>query len=108
MRNQFIIALALVVSACGSGTPESDVPEQPSSSYDEAYTAAVAAIDIAAQKGHAWTSSDQLIKDAAQAAEDGDEALATSLADEARIHAELAATQADDSANNWRDFVISD
>jgi hypothetical protein len=108
MRNQLVITLALIVSACASGTSQSDISAKPSSSYDEAYTAAVAAIDIAAQKGHAWTSSDQLIKDAAKAAESGDEARAISLADEARIHAELAATQADDAAKTWRDYVISE
>ena len=108
MRNQFIISLALVVSACSSGTPESDNRAEASSSYDEAYTAAVAAIEIAAQKGHAWTTSDQLIIAAAKAADGGDEALAISLADEARIHAELAALQADDAATTWRDFVISE
>ncbi len=123
MRNQIIISLALVVSACGGETPDptaesadatdnfatgQSVRIEPSSSYDQAHTAAVAAIEVAAQKGHAWTTSDQLIKDAAKAAEGGDEALAISLADEARIHAELAAIQADDSAKSWRDSVISE
>jgi hypothetical protein len=120
MRNQVIISLALVVSACGGETPDPiadatqtvatgpSVRIEPSSSYDEAYTAAVAAIEVAARKGHAWTTSDQLIKDAAKAAEGGDETLAISLADEARIHAELAAIQADDSAKSWRDVVISE
>jgi len=120
MRHQIIISLALVVSACGGETSEPiahatgnfatgpSISFEPSSSYDEAYTAAVAAMEIASQKGHAWTTSDQFIKDAAEAAEGGDETLAISLADEARIHAELAAIQADDSAKSWRDSVISE
>jgi len=123
MRNQIIISLALVVSACGSETPDATADSadvavtaapnsvnraEPSSSYDEAHAAAVAAVETAAQKGHAWTTSDQLIEDAAEAAEAGDEALAISLADEARIHAELAAIQADDAAKSWRDNVISE
>jgi hypothetical protein len=110
MRHQIFISLALVMSACGGGTPDQDSGSgvEASSSYDEAYTAAVAAMEIAAHKGHAWTTSDQLIKDAAKAVEGGDEALAISLADEARKHAELAAIQAEDSAKSWRDSVVSE
>jgi len=52
-------------------------------------------------------TSDQLIKDAEKAAADGDEARAILLADEARIHAELAVIQADKEAEVWRDKVIS-
>ena len=53
-------------------------------------------------------TSDQLIEDAAQAAADGDEARAILLADEARIHAELAVIQADKEATTWHDKVISE
>ena len=66
------------------------------------------AIGIAADKGHAWTTSDQLMEEADSAAREGDESLAISLADEARIHAELAAAQADREAAAWHDNVIAD
>ncbi len=105
MRKQIVLLLAVIVSACGG---ESEDSAEPGSSYDAAHAAAVAAMDVATQKGHAWLTSDQLIQDAAKAAEEGDESLAISLADEARIHAELAAIQADKEAQAWRDRVISE
>ena len=68
---------------------------------------AVAAIDRAASKGHAWTTSDQMIKDAAEAAANGDTAVAISLADEARIQADLGVDSSRHEALTWRDNVIS-
>lgn len=121
MHKAILIALALILSACG-GEKQSGSTEAPSSSgetqaagietkssdtYEEARAAAIAAIDISAEKGHAWMSADQLIKEAADAAAAGDEARAIALADEARIHAELAAVQADTEATSWHDKVIS-
>ena len=101
MHKAILLALVSILVACG-GETETD------SAYEDAHAAAVAAMDIAAERGHAWMTSDQLIKDAAQAAADGDEALAIQLADEARIHAELAVIQADKEAAEWRDKVISE
>jgi len=120
MRKLTVLALAVILlSACGSekkaptpaaepAIPVSTVNTKASNSYAEAQAAAVAAIDIASQKRSVWTTSIQLINDAAKAAADGDEALAIVLADEARIHAELAVIQAEESAKTWRDAVISD
>ena len=100
MRKAVLLALASILAACGGET-------QSVNAYEDAHAAAVAAIDIAAERGHAWMTSDQLIKDAEKAAADGDEARAILLADEARIHAELAVIQADKEAETWRDKVIS-
>ena len=100
MRTAVLLALAFILAACGGET-------QSDGAYEEARAAAVAAMDIAAERGHAWMTSEQLIKDAEKAAADGDEARAILLADEARIHAELAVIQADKEAVAWRDKVIS-
>lgn len=122
MRNLLFPVLALVIAACGGESDNAAAPSaavdgqsdarttvntERSNSYAEAHAAAVAAIAIAADKGHAWSTSDQLIKDAAKAVAEGDEALAISLADEARIHADLAVIQADTEAAAWRDRVIT-
>lgn len=101
MHKAILLALLTILVACGGET-------QSTSAYEEAHAAAVAAMDVAAERGHAWMTSDQLIKEAEQAAADGDEARAILLADEARIHAELAVTQADTEAATWHDKVISD
>jgi hypothetical protein len=88
---------------------ESPVLEmKPSDSYKSAQAAAIAAIAEASAKGHAWSTSDELIKDAASAAAGGDEDAAIRLADEARWQAQLATIQADREAAVWRDNLISD
>ena len=73
----------------------------------DARAGATTAIAAATDRGHAWTTSDQLIDEADKAVRDGNESLAISLADEARIHAELAVQQADREATAWRDNLIS-
>ena len=79
----------------------------PHATYVDARSAAMTAITVATERGHAWTTSDQLIDEADKAARDGNESLAISLADEARIHAELAVEQADREATAWRDNLLS-
>ena len=125
MRTILLLTISLVLIACGeSAPPASEAPvsemavaatatatpvnAEPSNSYAQARAAAMTAIEIAADKGHAWTTSDQLLEAAARAAREGDERRAISLADEARIHAELAAVQADREATAWHDNVIGD
>jgi len=119
MRKLTVLSLAVILSACGGeitapaptaerATPVSTVNAKTSNSYAEAQAAAVVAIDIASQKRAVWTTSNQLINEAAKAAVGGNEVLAIALADEARIHAELAVIQAEESAATWRDAVISD
>ena len=122
MRLFSLILIVIFFAACGGApdeesvatvAPPQEVSETPtvsterSTSYEVAYADALAAIQRATAKGHAWTTSDQLIKDAAEAAQNGDSALAISLADEARIHADLASIQADREALTWRDNVIT-
>lgn len=101
MRKGILLALASILAACGGET-------QSDNGYEDAHAAAVAAMDIATERGHAWMTSDQLIEDAAKAAAEGDETRAILLADEARIHAELAVIQADNEAATWHDRVISE
>ena len=98
MRITILLLLSVILSGCGT----------PQATYVDARSAAMTAIAVATERGHAWTTSDQLIDEADKAAQDGNESLAISLADEARIHAELAVEQADREATAWRDNLISD
>ena len=122
MKHLFFISLFLLIGAC-TGSDDSgpeaervqtlpvaieDEPATPSSSFEEAHAAAVAAIDYSAQRGHAWTTSDALLEQALAANADGNEELAIELADSARIHAELAAKQSDIEEDSWQDRVLSD
>ncbi len=106
MRTMMLLLIFMLLIACGEST--APVNAEASKSWAEAHSTAMTAIEIAADKGHAWTTSDQLMEEAARAAREGDESRAISLADEARIHAELAAVQADREAAAWRDNVIAD
>jgi hypothetical protein len=119
-----LLLISTVLVACGeSAPPASEVQDtgateiastppampveaEPSASWAEARAAAMMAINVAAAKRHAWSTSDSLLQEAARAAGEGDESRAISLADEARIHAELAAIQADREAAAWHDIVI--
>lgn len=120
MRILYWAVPVILMSACSqevpTETPEVSVAEveipalemQRSDSYESAHTAAVAAIEKASAKGHAWVTSDQLIEAAAAAAADGDDASAIELADEARWQAQLAIMQADREAAHWRANALSD
>lgn len=101
MRNLLALCMALLISSYGAEV-------QAGESYDASLAAARVAIELSAQKGHAWMTADQLIEAAAKAALDGDEARAIQLADEARVHAELAVVQADKEAATWRDRLVSE
>lgn len=105
MRTMTLLLVSLLLIACVESATQ--VGAEASKSWAEARSAALTAIEIAANKGHAWTTSDQLIDEADKAVRDGNESLAISLADEARIHAELAVQQADREATAWRDNLIS-
>ena len=121
MSRWILLVLVTALSACdrqaADATPDAmeesttrDEPAAapPSASYVEAKDSALAAISTSEEKGHAWTTADLLLEQAATAAAQGDEEGAIQLADDARIQAELAAAQADSEANAWRDRVITE
>ncbi len=120
MKRTYLILLMLLIGACGQSAereyelapnkpePLSAITDEltPSASYQEAYAAAVVAIDAAASKGHAWSTSDSLLKQAQTAAVDGNEERAIQLADQARVQGELAAQQADTEVAAWQEKVL--
>ncbi len=123
MNRLFMLSLLLLLGACGGSAEnaaapaqvepaavviEDDIAPEPSTSYEEAHAAAVAAIEHSAALGHAWTTSDALLKQAVSAAADGDSDQAIQLADAARVQAELAARQAVTEETAWRERVLSD
>jgi hypothetical protein len=120
-RKLFIVAL-FALAGCQQQPQETDdaaagdpssaqqpveaVEFEPSENYDTALQQATDTLAAAAELGHAWVTSDQLLADARAAHEAGDEATAIRHADEARIHAELAIQQAKREAATWQDNVI--
>jgi hypothetical protein len=123
VKRLLMLSLLLSLGACGESAEKGKAPAPleseaaeteeyvalaPSASYEEAHAAAVAAIEHSAELGHAWSTSDDLLKQAVAAAADGDADQATRLADAARIQAELAARQAAIEETAWRERVLSD
>jgi len=118
MRLLLLVLPGFLLTACGNNEAETTTVEapiaaieiniEPSASYEDAHSAATAVIQMAADKGHAWTTADKLISEAEAAAAGGDESLALKLADDARVQALLAVAQADAEAFAWRSRVISD
>lgn len=123
MKQILPISLFVLVSACGesndtvdeqasvpplAATMDEYVAPAPSTSYAEAHAAAVLAIDEAAALGHAWSTSDALLKEGATAAAENNENLAIQLTDEARIQAELSIQQAEFEKEAWSERVLSD
>ena len=111
MNRMILIALFMITGACAtqSGNTPVSAPEQPlaSTSYEEAYAAAVAAIEYSAERGHEWSTARVLLEQASAAAAEGDEENAIELADRARNQAELAAKQADIEEDIWQERVLS-
>ena len=122
VKRLLIVSLLLSLGACGESAEKGQAPApvesavadigdyvepEPSASYEEAYAAAVAAIEHSAELGHAWSTSDALLKQAVTAAADGAADQAIRLADAARIQAELAARQAAIEETAWRERVLS-
>ncbi len=107
MKQVFFISILFLTGACDDR--DYDIDEQvASNSYAEARAAAVAAIEVSAARGHEWSTSGALLKEAAAAKAAGDDGLAIRLADRARIQAELSIRQADIEASAWTERVLSD
>lgn len=126
-RSAAVLAAIFLLSACGEpDAPELSANAAPaqsgdsacsavdadpaaapaSESYDDAVAAANEAIDRAASAGHVWTTSERLLAAAEESEDGGDTAEATRLADEARVHADLACLQAEREKTAWRDNII--
>jgi hypothetical protein len=99
MRILSLMSVVILFAACG-GAPEEET--------SVTVAAPEAAVEAPSVRMESSSSYDQLIKDAAEAAANGETAVAISLADEARIQADLASIQADHEALTWRDNVISE
>ena len=119
MVRLFLTLFVFSLGACGQDTANETAPTPtatvvvqekeapPSESYEQARASAIAAMKVAADRGHAWSTSDALLEQAATAAGEGDESSAIKLADDARIQAELAVRQADSEEKAWKDRVLS-
>ena len=106
MKQIYLISLLVLAGACSN--PSAKSLSAPSSSYAEAHAAAVAAIELAAASGHAWSTSEVLLAEGATAAAEGDNDLAIELTDKARVQAELSIQQAKHEESAWTERVLSD
>ena len=117
----FLLFFALLAGCTDkqeAGTPASHVADDASDvqaataspsydSFEAAFAAANKAMQAAADRGHAWLSVDNLLAQAREAAQAGDEQQAIALAIEASKQARLAREQADTEQDAWRERVVT-
>ena len=106
MKQIYLISLLVLAGACSN--PGAKSSAAPSASYAEAHAAALAAIELSASSGHAWSSSEVLLAEGAAAAAEGDNDLAIQLTDKARVQAELSIQQAKFEKSAWKERILSD
>jgi hypothetical protein len=96
----WVLAISLLAVLPGVGqTGKTDAD------FDAAYRAAEAARKRAAAVGYEWTTIRSLLKAAKKAAGQGDLDRAVELAEEARLHGELAVEQAAYEDEHWVNAV---
>ncbi len=100
MRYLTLILVCGFVTACSTTTDDNP------GSYAATLAGAEAKIAEARDKGHAWTTFEALLQQAAAASDAGDEEEAVRLATEARLHAELAIEQSEFEAEAWKTRVF--
>lgn len=76
------------------------------SQYQDAYRQAVTAHKQAGRVENQWTTTSDALASAKKAAQDGDYAKATALAQRARSLAQLAVKQAHEQDQNWQKAVV--
>ncbi len=85
-----------LLSGCAATGPDT-------TTYAGAVEAAQQKQAEARELGHAWNTFEPLMRQAEAANDAGDEEEAVRLANEARLHAELAIEQAGSEASAWRE-----
>jgi 20S proteasome alpha/beta subunit len=86
-----LLGATLLLGACASGPETSGSKTE----FDHAYAAAQNSFDRSESLEHAWTTAEEALKEAKEAAAAGDYRKATELANEANEQSELAIEQAE-------------
>lgn len=103
----WLAATMLFISGCSQQQDTGDsLTNQSGLSFDEVYAAAENTLARAETRKTAWSNTDDLLRDAKAAFDDGRVDDAIILATEARLQAELALEQADAEEIAWRARVL--
>ena len=102
MRMRTLIPM-LMLTGCGLYGCAGTAAAPDLATYAGAVEAAQQKQAEARELGHAWNTVEPLLQQAAAANDAGDEEEAVRLANEARLHAELAIEQAHAEASAWRE-----
>jgi hypothetical protein len=84
-----VLGATLLLAACASGPGMSSSKAE----FEQAYAAAKDSFDRSEAAGHAWTTAEDTLKEASEAATAGDYGKATELAKTAKEHSDLAVQQ---------------
>ncbi|NOX68252.1 MAG: hypothetical protein GXP15_03625 [Gammaproteobacteria bacterium] len=94
-----------IVAGCGL-QPSRDRSASPTVSFAETYAAAEAALAKAAASRNVWSKTEGLLQQSKIANDEGRKEDAIQLANEARMQAELALTQAISQEKDWQENVL--
>lgn len=103
-----LIYCALLLTGCGEQSGSNNATgDAGAPSFASAYAAAEESLARAEARRNVWSKTEEILKDAKAAYDQGRVDEAIELATEARLQAELAVTQADYEKEAWRSRVLT-
>ena len=104
MKSQFIrlaaaVAVALSISACAQMKAHEVPGGEDQVSFNQMYQQAEAALQKASEANNAWSTTEETLDEAKQAAAKADYAAAIKLAERAKWESEMALSQAESQKN---------
>ena len=104
-KHLFLAIFASFMVGCGQQPSKADAA-MPGESFAESYAAAEAALAEATANRNVWSKTDGILKQSKIAYDEGRTEDAIRLANEARLQAELALTQAISQKKDWKANLI--
>lgn len=106
IRKYVFLVLSLAVAAGCAQQPSGHSAAAPVVPFAEAYAAAEAALAEASANRNVWSKTEDILQQSRIAYDEGRKDDAVELANEARLQAELALTQAISQKKDWQDNML--
>lgn len=105
ISGRILVLLMLCFWGASEAAAETETPD--AGQYQAVLEKTQAFLHQSSLQAQLWTTSEQLLKQAAQAADESDFKAAIELAKEAALHGELAVAQAEREKNAWQKRVLN-